>query len=496
MMKATRKATFVVICTAAAIVAPAQTFTTLLDFNGVDGSEPYLVSLVQGRDGGFYGTTEGGGSRICWQVGCGEVFRVTSGGTLTALQFNNAPDSSVPFSGLVLAANGSFYGTTQYGGTGHCYNVGFPKGCGTIFELTPPGLLRTLYSFCTQSGCPDGESPYAALTLAADGNLYGTTRVGGMNGDGTVFRVTPSGVVTTIYSFCSQSNCTDGSRPYAGLVQGDDGNLYGTTSLGGDETCGVGLGCGTVFKITRSGTLAVLHRFEGSDGSEPTGVITLGNDGNFYGTTYLGGDLTCMQPIGCGTIFRITPAGTLITLDLLSTANGGPTAPLVLGNDGNFYGTTAGVLNGIALNYGTVFKVTPSGALTTLHTFVNSDGSDPTGGLLQATSGVFYGTTLSGGNLGCNKGVGCGTIFTLNTGLGPFVAFVQRAGLIGQTAEILGQGFTGTTNVSFNGVSANFSVKSDTFLTATVPSGATTGPVAVTTPSGTLNSNVPFHVVQ
>jgi uncharacterized repeat protein (TIGR03803 family) len=163
-----------------------------------------------------------------------------------------------------------------------------------------------------------------------------------------------------------------------------------------------------------------------------------------------------------------------------------PFAGLVQATDDNFYGTTA---YGGANNFGTVFSITPGGTLSTLHSFDSSDGYETVAGLIQATNGNLYGASQFGG---AND---AGTIFSLDMGLGPFVTFVRAAGKVGQTGGILGQGFTGTTSVSLNGIPASFTVVSDTFIRATVPEGGSTGYVTVTTPSSTLTSNVPFHVI-
>jgi uncharacterized repeat protein (TIGR03803 family) len=337
-----------------------------------------------------------------------------------------------------------------------------------------------LYSFCALTNCTDGQLPDARLLQAVDGTLYGTTAYGGANDFGTVFKITPEGTPTSLYSFDGNL----GSIPFGGLLQGTDGSFYGTTNGG----------WGTVFKITREGTLTTLHNFDVSDGSSPTAGLVQATDGDFYGTTTEGG------ANNGGTVFKITPEGTLTTLynfcSQPSCADGlGPYAALVQATDGNFYGTT---YKGGANNEGTVFEITPAGALTTLHNFDATDGAQPFGGLLQGTDGNFYGSTFEGGDLTCqvNSSVGCGTLFSLSTGLGPFVTFVRAVGRIGQTGDILGQGFTGTTSVSLNGAPATFTVVSDTYIRATVPAGATTGYVTVTTPSGTLTSNVPFHVIK
>lgn len=180
---------------------------------------------------------------------------------------------------LVQATDGNLYGTTANGGA---------NGDGTIFRITPSGTLTTIYSFCSQPGCADGLEPYGVLIQATTGDLYGTTSHGGTANSGTVFRITPSGTLTTLYTFCSQSNCVDGANPYGGLVQAIDGNLYGTTSHGGT------LGVGTVFKITPSGTLTMLYSFCSQnncmDGIQPYAALVQATDGNFYGTTFYGGD--------------------------------------------------------------------------------------------------------------------------------------------------------------------------------------------------------------
>jgi len=473
---------------ATAIASPAQTLTTLTNFDETNGYDPE-AALVQGTDGNFYGTTFEGGanSQVCWGYRCGTAFRITHAGTLTTLHSfceSGGCGGDLVSAGLVLGTNGNFYGAAAGGGAGY----------GTIFEIAPAGRLTELHSFDGS----DGWSPSAALVQAIDGNFYGTTYYGGANGSGcggigcgTVFRVSSTGTLTTLHSFCTTPGCPDGFGPwYAGLVQATDGNFYGTTYYGGanGSDCG-GNGCGTVFRITPTGKLTTLHSFDGTDGANPQATLAQGADGNFYGVSARGGTNSL------GTAFKITPSGNLTTLyTFCSQANctdgDTPLSGLVQATDGNFYGTTqAGGANGD----GTVFEITPSGTLTTLYSFCSqtgcADGSNPWAGLLQATNGTFYGTTQAGG------ANGDGTVFSLSTGLGPFVSFVRNAAKVGQNIIILGQGFTGTTGVSFNGTPATFIVKADTFLTATVPAGATTGPVTVTTPGGTLTSNVSFRVL-
>jgi uncharacterized repeat protein (TIGR03803 family) len=457
-------ALFVVLVTTVVSV-PAQTFKTVHSFDNTDGEYPW-ATLVQGRDGNFYGTTQNGGNTAC-SSGCGTIFRITPDGKLTMFSFDGT-NGSQPFAGLVQDANGDFYGVTLTGGTANE---------GTVFKITSSGKQTTLFNF----NGTNGKGPTGTLILATDGNFYGTTQSGGSLGQGTVFKITPSGTLTTMHSFNGGS---DGVAPVAGLIQATDGNLYGTTW--GDAY--QNLNVGTVFKITLGGALTTLHSFQTTDGANPQGGLVQGNDGNLYGATEEGGTYNY------GTVFKMTVGGTLTTLHSFSGGTDGdtPVSTLIQATDGNFYGTAA--YDGLYPNFGTVFAITPSGTLTTLHNFDSTDGSYPYAGLVQVTSGGFYGATFAGGSSTACP-FGCGTVFSLDMGLGPFVAFVHDSGKVGQTGGILGQGFTGTTNVSLNGTPATFTVISDTFLKATVPVGATTGYVTVTTPSGILTSNVPFHVI-
>lgn len=464
-----------------AVASPAQTFTTLADFNGIDGSGPELGSLVQGTDGNFYGTTLGGVNTSC-TLGCGTIFKVTPGGTLTSLYSfcaqTNCADGFWPISGLVLGTDGNFYGTTEWGGV----TTGGYGGYGTVFKITPTGALTTLHTF----DFTDGSQPIGGLVEGTDGNFYGTTYEGGANlnctgGCGTVFRITPSGTLTTLHSFDS----TDGAWPYSSLVQATNGLFYGTTIFYG-AVC-----CGTVFSISSAGTLTTLHNFGSTDGDWPYGLIQ-GTDGNFYGVTYEGGSSTaCNQ--GCGTVFKMTPEGTLTTLVSFDITNGSkPSDTLVQATNGAFYGTT---FAGGAHIDGTIFKITSAGKLTTLYSFCAksscTDGSNPTGGLVQATSGTLYGTTSGGGSGGNGQE---GTVFSEAVGLGAFVETLPTSGKVGTAVDILGTNLIGATSVTFNGTAATFAVVSSTLITTTVPAGAKTGKVEVVTPSGTLSSKAPFRV--
>jgi len=273
---------------------------------------------------------------------------------------------------------------------------------GTVFQVTPAGTLTALYNFCSQPNCSDGDEPYAGLLQVSDGNFYGTTAYGGGSGGGTVFRVTRSGSLTTLHSF----NGADGSLPTGVLVQASGGNFYGTTSQGPPDEY-----IGTVFKMTSGGTLTTLYNFcsqpNCADGGSPYAGLVQATDGNFYGTTIYGGEgWPC-----CGTVFKITPGGTLTTLYMFTGGSDGnfPYAGLVQATDGNFYGTTGfGGANG---GGGTFFRITPSGTLTTLYSFCSqpncADGGGSYGGLVQASDGNFYGTTCCGG------AYGSGTVFKM-----------------------------------------------------------------------------------
>ena len=438
------------------LAAQAQTFTMLSSLQGSNGANPLFATLVQGTDGNLYGTTSAGGSHAQ-----GTVFKITPAGTLTTLYNfcaqSNCSDGSAPYAGLILATDGNFYGTTQTGGANRD---------GTVFKITPKGALTTLHSFNSR----DGANPYAALLQSTDGNFYGTTESGGAHILGTIFKITSAGVLTTLHSF----NSTDGSSPEAPLIQSSDGSFYGTTYNGGTE------GCGTVFKMTPTGALTTLHVFGDADGRAITAGLVQAADGNFYGATTLGG------VNGYGSVFAMTAAGTVTVLHGFDATDGATPNELALGTDGNLYGTT---ISGGANIDGTIFQVTPQGAFSTLHTFTGTDGADSFAGLLQATDGKFYGTTRVGGSKND------GTIFRLDTGLGPFIETLPGSGKVGARIKILGTSLTGTTSVSFNGAPAAFTVVSPSQIITTVPSGATTGTVQLTTPSVTLSSNNPFRII-
>ena len=387
-----------------AIVSPAQTLNLLVNFDDGNGSRPE-GSLIQGTDGNFYGTTYTGGTHSS-----GTVFKMTAGGTLSTI-YNFCPksgclDGSGPIGQLVEGTDGNFYGVTNTGGA-NTYIL-CTTGCGTIFKLTPSGTLTTLYSFCSQTDCTDGAVPYAGLVKGTDGNFYGTTYYGGAKSYGEVFEITPGGTLTTLHSFCSNiqnGQCVDGYNPRAGLTADKQGDLWGTTFYGGNY------GVGAIFSITLGGVLNTVYSFcplsNGcADGFNPQAALTLGSDGNFYSTTYVGG-------ANEGTVFKVTPGGMLTTLYSFTGTDGAtPTAGVVEGLDGNFYGTTNG--GGVG-NYGTIFQVTPAGKLTTVHSFDFGDGRTPNLGLLLASDGKFYAPSSYGGS-SSNCTNGCGTIYSFDMG--------------------------------------------------------------------------------
>ena len=405
------------LCAATAIASPAQTFTTLNSFNDTDGANPY-AGLVQATNGDLYGTTYSGGANDA-----GTVFTITPSGTLITLHSFDLTDGAYPEAALIQATNGDLYGITSQDG---------PNGYGTVFEITPSGTLTTLHSF---DYFTDGAYPYAGLVQATNGDLYGTTSLGGADNFGTVFKITPSGTLITLHSFGFAGYPTDGAFPEAGLIQATNGNLYGTTSQGAANDHG------TVFKITPSGKLTTLYNF-------------------------------CSQS-NC-------------------TDGANPYAELVQATNGDLYGTT--VDGGGANNFGTVFKITPSGKLTTLYNFCSqsncTDGAKPYAGLVQATNGDLYGTTYEDG------AHNFGTVFRLSVGLGPFVETLPASGQEGANIGILGQGFSSSSVVKFGGTEATTIVLSGTtFITATVPAGALTGSVTVTTGTTTLTSAKTFKVL-
>jgi uncharacterized repeat protein (TIGR03803 family) len=355
--------------------------------------------LMQETNGNFYGTTQTGGTNSS-----GSIFQMTPDGVVTTLYlFNDSGTGGYsPQAGLVQGADGNLYGVTENGGA---------NGLGTIFKTTTNGSLTTAYSF--DGG--DGAYPVQPMILASDGNFYGTTSGGGVDGEGEVFRLAPSGALTQAASF----NYTNGSSPNA-VLQGADGNLYGTTFLGGTY------GDGVIFNVTTNGALTSLFSFSFFNGGFlPSAGLAQDVGGNFYGTTFEGG------AFGYGTVFAMSPSAAVTMLYSFTGGNDGghPAANLIQGGDGNFYGTT---VNGGAYGEGTVFRWAPGGAPVTLVSFDGYDGANSQAPLVQGTDGNFYGTTQNGG------AEGNGVIFRVNINYPSLQITGQPAGqsaFFGATAQ-------------------------------------------------------------
>jgi uncharacterized repeat protein (TIGR03803 family) len=453
------------------VCAQAQTFTFLATFNGTDGSRP--VTVVQATDGNYYGAAYADGPN-----NSGTLFRITPSGEVTTIysfcSLAHCADGALP-GPAILGKDGNLYGVTYGGG----YDATTGYGLGTVYKATLDGQLTTLHTFCTQGGeCPDGGNPWLVIQ-ASDGTFYGTTGYGGNGTGGLLFGLTPAGEYRIVHSFCSLWNCADGYYPSGagGLIQGIDGNLYGTAIGGG------AYGGGVVFSVTPSGRFSVVRSF----GSKPRyggAPFSLVQDakGKFFGVTEWGGGTD-----GGGVIFEMDLKQQFNVLHSFTTADNGGLSDLglTLGNDGNFYGTTPGE-NG----YGTIYSLTPHGAYTTLYQLPCCDNSIPSSGLVQLPDGSLYGTSTYYGL------ASFGALYRFDNNLSPLVQTVPRMGKVGTKVLILGDHLTGTSSVTFNGVAAAFTVESDTYIKATVPGGATTGAVSVATPSGTLNSNPQFVVTK
>ena len=429
------------------LAVPAQSqVVTILNNYGPTSADPIFPAgvLAQGADGNLYSTTSAGGAD-----GAGAAYRMSPTGTLR--QLYSFPSGSLPQSGLTLGTDGVFYGTNASGASDF----------GSVFSLTSSGTLTILQTFTNPIY---GAGPYAPPVAGRDHNLYGTTTGDGFGG--SAYTTTPGGNFRKLYEFGGADRAVE---PYAALTLGDDGNFYGTTVLGGLYECG------TFFQLTASGNATFLHDFYSADGCAPASPLLQTGSGAFFGTTS-----------STSVIFRVTASGAYKVIHNFNVNTDGqfPTS-LVLASDGNLYGVTS---EGGANSAGTIFRLTPGGTFSVIYNF--AAGTSNANSLMQHTSGLLYGTTGGGGVNGF------GTFFSVSAGLRPFAAFVLNQGPTGSRADILGQGLTSATLVTFNGVPASFTVVSDTFLSAVVPSGATTGPVIIETGSGTLTSNRRFVITR
>jgi uncharacterized repeat protein (TIGR03803 family) len=449
---------------------------------------------------------------IAFALGAGMSPLRAQTGTLTTLyRFTYNSDGAYPVAGLIQARDGNFYGATTQGGTYPGGATGY--GQGTLFKITPQGQLTVLHTFgyynSSNPTLSDGDTPMAGLVQGKDGNFYGTTYGGGVNDRGTVFKMTPAGAVTLIHSF---TGGPDGANPQCTLVPDSSGTLYGTTQTGGQNSKGV------VFKIKTDGEYTVLHAFSGynsampalSDGDSPYSGLTLGADGNFYGTTVAGGQYNA------GAVYRVTPQGALTLLSSFAAGSYANGTPLALGNDGNFYGTVesefyritpsgtftdllnatgsvifdtlpcsqAGLIQAGDGNFygtlefgglygsGAVYRVTPNGVFTVIYAFTGStDSYSPYGPLVQGSDGDFYGTTLGGAE------TDYGTIFRIHF-LNPTPVLTKLspstlpAGGPGFTLTVSGKSFVSGAEIRWNGAPMTTKFVSANQLTASIPASA------------------------
>ncbi len=384
---------------AAAAGVHAQTYSVLYTFTGgMDGANPF-AGLMRDKAGNLYGTTLLGGAS-----NAGTVFKLDGTGTETVLYtFTAGTDGALPYASLVMDKAGNLYGTTAgYGAYGY----------GTVFKLDTTGKETTLHGF---AGGTDGGLPFAGLVRDKQGNLYGTAVTGGdlscntglIKGCGVVFKIDTTGTYSVLYAFAGG---TDGANPYGRLTMDAQRNLYGTTFSGGASNAG------TVFKLGTTGTKSVLYSFSGGmDGANPFAGLIRNRQGNLYGTTQYGGDLTCNAPYGCGTVFKLNTKGRETVLHRFAGgAHDGatPYASLVMDKAGNLYGTT---IFGGASNAGTVFELDRTGTETLSYTFTGgADGATPYASLVMDKAGNLYGTTELGGDLSCGGTISsCGVVFVL-----------------------------------------------------------------------------------
>jgi uncharacterized repeat protein (TIGR03803 family) len=343
----------------------AQTESVLYSFSGgADGGTP-VAGLVRDPQGNLFGTTYYGG------LGYGTVFRLAPSGKERVLHAFTSAEGDFPSAPLIQDPSGTLYGTTL----------------SSVFKLTPKGAERVLHTFGFGF---DGSQPMASLVRDDNGNLYGTTKYGGTNGFGTVFAVSAKGKEKILYNF---TGAADGSYPMSNLIRDAAGTLYGTTSAGGASP----IGYGTVFKVSGN-TETVLYKFGnfGKNGSFPFAGLIEDAVGNFYGTTWSGGN-------GAGTVFQLTPEGveTVLYAFVIGIDAANPNAGLIRDAEGNLYGTT---WHGGAYGFGAVYKVAFDGSEEVLYSFTGgTDGAYPLGGLVQDSQGNFYGTTENGGTY--DKGV-------------------------------------------------------------------------------------------
>ena len=518
----------------APVLLRAQTYTDLHDFDcTVEGCFPlYPEVLAQGRDGNLYGATDGGGTSSK-----GTIFKITPSGAFTTIHNFSGPDGQNPDSGLVLGTDGNFYGTTRFGGA---------NNFGTVYRITSSGVLTTLHSFIGSDGSEpwgglvqgkngtfygltcgfnapwtaysitssgtfktiNGATPpcsVAPLRLGSDGNLYGTSSSGGTTGQGTVFRLTPAGAIKVLYNF----DGTHGSTIRSPVVQGNDGFLYGTAEAGGTGQGGV------VFKLSTTGRITLLHQFDSTsttDGSSPVAGLAAASDSKFYGGTMGGSSIGSVPD---GNLFSVTTSAVYDLLFAFDTPHGRllQATPMQHTN-GKIYGVTEA---GGSHDSGVVYSLdngAPPFVLLMTRWGTAGQTVQILGTGLTGTTAVNFGsgaasfTVVSDTYMTATVPASGATGFvTVTTPTGTLTSsqkfnvvpvvtsFLPASGPVGTQVSITGTGLSGATQVTFGGVKAtSFTVNSGTSITATAPTGAVTGKIAVKTAGGSASSKTVFTV--
>jgi len=390
----------------------------------------------------------------------GNIFKITPSGTFTNIYNFDGTHGAGPQGGISLGFDGNLYGTTYVGGSGNA---------GVIFKVTPSGTETDLYNFTNGT---DGGYPRTPPVQAPDGNLYGVT------GNGTnqvLYKLTPAGVFSTIVTIPSQS--------YSPLIVGTDGNLYGMTLYGGTYNRG------TAFQFSpKTKKLKIIHNFNASvEGGLPYGPLMQGVDGKLYGSCSAFGSGSG------GTLFQMTTGGSTVTIVNFNSSNpingATPFSGVVQGSDGFLYGVASvGGSNGL----GVLFKVSTKGAnFTVLHNFGTADGDTPNATPLLHTNGKIYGLTYHGGSHTVY-----GVFYSFDNGLKPFTEqFVYYSGKVGASVTLLGQGFSNATGVKFGTGAGSFVASTDAYMTATVDAGATTGKITVLEPGGNLVTPQTYKII-
>lgn len=388
----------------------AQTFQVLHTFHGTDGANP-VAPVTLDKAGNIYGTTQAGGAGKCTSMGCGTAFVLNKAGEEIALHSFDGTDGYQPGGGLLRDSGGNLFGTAGGGDDTNACGGSDGGGCGVAFRFSPRGR-EVEYKF---QGMPDGWGPAGSLAEDAAGNLYGTTSLGGEHGLGTVYKISSkTGKESVLYNFTGGS---DGCYPY-GVILDSANNVYGVASEGGSGFCNSGVG--VVFEVNPAGNETVLHIFGGGDGANPSSVLTFDSSGNLYGTTQNGGTSDQCGFSGCGTVFELSPVQgggwseqVLYSFCSLPQCTDGERplyGPLVIDTSDNLYGTT---YFGGHNDNGVVFELNAAGNENVIYTFSGgSDGDGPAAGLAMDSLGELYGTAQVGG-ASCYARYTCGTVFKI-----------------------------------------------------------------------------------